>query len=219
MPDVTYKGEKYRVQWPKEIKRLLHKIALKYRQGNNICWTDALYAGALDILPISLQKPLLLSKYYSTLIRKPKHPAPPPRTKAQKEHAKKRMKLYLEAPDKIRSKYSFPRKTVWSPKQKKILLALVKKYRKTRKCIDWQSLIRDPKIKLLPKRSLTRHRSYYWQLVRLLDPKEQEKHRQQARDHIAQCSRSKDFTHSKRLKKFRTKVKNTNNDFLWSLIP
>jgi hypothetical protein len=123
----------------------------------------------------------------------------------------RRLKIFKgDIPENIRKKYGHKSREKWTGEQKKILLYLVEKYRKTPITVDWRKLMKDALINSLPEGySLAGLRSYYWRIKR---PPDQKKRRKQALAY-KYAHYKKYCTNQK--KNIRT-VRNSVRDFLFS---
>jgi len=197
MPIVLQKNKKFILRWLPEWDRILLKVGKKYRRTYKgqtcVRWQDAEADEALKGLPnASLQT-------YSHRLSELKRRQDPKKVKKRKlwarayweEHhlvAKDPQKRYkmivgMDPIDKKTVGYKSRRSAEWPTERIKLLLYLVEKYRKTEITIDWNALMADPKVKLLPKYTKAHLRSYYWSYVTKKDPAVIAKRRKQALDY------------------------------------
>lgn len=176
---VIYKKRTYNVQWPKHFNAIIRKAAKKHKRSDGmINWKEAEADGDLKGLPrfLTLRD---ISQRHSALKRfkskKHKERKKELYEKYKKEgKIKQGLKLDKEKftlfrnniPADTKEKHGWKPKTLWTNKQKEILLELVKIYRKSKVTIDWETLIDDPKIKKLPYQDRFRLMKYYGQCLK-----------------------------------------------------
>jgi hypothetical protein len=175
---VRYKRRIYHVQWPKRFDEIILRVAKTYRcTDGTVSWKEAEADGMLRGLPIFLnlrnisQRNAHLKSSKNPrnrrkrLKRNQEYVKTHPSTSSQSTSVKQ--KLYAgTVPEKIKKKYGWKPRSIWTEKQKKLLLELSEKYRKSKVTIDWIKLAKDKRIKKLPFQGSFKLCKYYNSLKR-----------------------------------------------------
>lgn len=180
MPIVKHKGTTFTLQWLPEWDIKLLIVSIKFRKGKIIDWKEAEECGYLDGLPSKLTRKnlsrrlsFLLNIKYDPIAREAKkeynklHPA-----KFLKNTVKNKKNVFKnDVPLELKKSFGYNSKKIWTEKQNRDLIKLVKKYPKGKISINWKELMLDPIIKTFPKDyNLNGLRSYYWSLITKKDP-------------------------------------------------
>jgi len=192
MPKIIHNNVTIFIRWSKESDRrilsagklyghwrIFHRKNGNYERVWIIDWKNALESGALKNLPnVALNK---ISKRHSHL----KHllnsdPIQIKKKKKQdnKKYAKKkkvkntsfdtRITIWKNLPESIRKNFGYKPRSIWTEKQKKLLLKIASKY-KNKLSIKWVLLMQDPRVLQLPAKyhnNLCALRKYYWCVAR-----------------------------------------------------
>lgn len=226
---VIYKNKTYHVQWSKFFDLIIKKAAKKHKHSNGtISWKNAEADGDLKGLPKFLTYRDISHRYSFLKYSK------------TKEYKKKREELYKKfkkegkikqglkldkekstlfrniIPNDLKKKYGWKPKTIWTEKQKQILINLAEKYRKSKITIDWQRLILDSKIKKLPYQDSFRLMKYYGQCLKRKKTKKQVKKKRN--DALRYKYENYDEYKAGQRKRYKI-LKNSVNKFLISQIP
>jgi hypothetical protein len=229
MPLIKFKNKTFMLRWKPEFDIQLLVIASIFREGCVKCskrpqinWKKAEGLNFLKGLPKNLSRQDL-SHRVSQLLRTKFNPEGSAKRKTynrthptivgeNKSFENKKEVFQKDVSPSLQKSFGYKPKRKWSPIQEKLLMYLVKKYRKGAMSINWKVLMKDPFIKNLPSNyTLPRLRSFYWTyLKRTMDPKTLVKRRKAA---IAYKKKNyKIFLKSQ--KRNRKIVNNTVNSFL-----
>lgn len=226
---IHFKGRLYYLQWPKEWDSILNKAAKKHVCPNGfISWKEAEADGDLKGLPKQLTY-RDLSQRFSFLKRS--------KTKAYKQRKKELYDQYKEEgkfkknitfdkhkislfreiiPTDTKAKHGWKARDLWTEEQKELLISLTKIYRKSKKTIDWETLVFDPKIKKLPYQDRFKLMKYYGQRLSKKMTKKKLKHKRE--DSIRYKYENYDTYKAGQRKRYQI-MKKSVNEFLLSQIP
>jgi hypothetical protein len=197
MPVVKVENRKFIVHWLPEWDKALLRIGKKYRRTYKglrcVRWQEAEADGALKGLP---NAPRQVYSHRLSELKRRQDPKKVLKRKLwgraywEKHHMvakdperRYRMVIDMDPSDKKAIGYKSRESAEWPAERVKLLLYLVEKYRKTEITIDWNALMTDPKVKLLPKYTKAHLRSYYWSYITKKDPAVIAKRRKQALDY------------------------------------
>lgn len=222
MPVVKYKNRTFVLRWKPEWDVRVLVAAIKYRNSYGfVSWQTARSQNCFKGLPKLSNKDfgarltyLITEKYDPAgLMRKKQYNIAHP-WKKQTEHTEKLKKIIFknDVPNTLRLKNGYNPKTKWNERQRRILLKLGKKHRKTPDTIDWNEVKNDPEFKCLPIRSLFSIRSYYWNMI---SPQPNEKKRKYAISYNKR-HRKNFFKNKKRSEMI---IRSSVNDFLLRKLP
>jgi len=223
---VLYKNKTYIVHWPKKFDDIIFKAAQKYRQPNGyVLWKKAEESGALEGLPryltlgdISHRYSFL--KFSSTEAYQEKIKETNKKNKARgivSKHDKNKMKLFRNTlPNEVKKKHGGSSKTIWTEKQKKILMQLTKIYRKTKLTVDWAKLITDERVNELPYQDRFKLMKYYGVKLKR---KMTDKYIDDKRKDALRYKHDNYEAYLKAQERRRNAIKNSVNEFLISQLP
>lgn len=175
---IKYKNRIYHVQWPKRFDEIILNAAKTYRHTNGtVNWKEAEADGTLKGLPafLTLRDFSHRNAYFKVsknprnkrkkLKRNKEYAKTHPSTSTQSTSAKQ--KLYAEAlPEKIKRGHGWKPRTIWTEKQKELLLKLSEKYRKSKVTVGWIELAEDKRVEKLPFQDSFKLCKYYNSLKR-----------------------------------------------------
>lgn len=226
---IRYKGKIYHVQWPKRFDRIILKAAKEtYRRSDGtIRWVEAEADGLLKGLPVFLslknisQRNSYLKNSKKAAYKKRKiennqkyfkiHPVPvgTPHGTVTKQ------RLFVEAvPDGLKKKYGWKPRSIWTKKQKELLLKLSEEYRKSKDTIDWKTLAQDKRVKKLPFQGSFKLCKYYNSLKRKKKGGKKFIKKRRAEALIYKYENYK--TYRSNQEKRRIRIQNSVNEFLLS---
>jgi len=178
-------------RWNPKWDTIILRVAKKYASSSGLIqWKIAEADNALKGIPIHFTRRDLSQRLY--YLRK---------VKFNEEHKKKhnkysreyfktyesksienREEIFRNLPLKVKAQFGYkPRNNPqWTLHRIKVLKELAKKHKKTELTIDWDALMNDPKIHLLPKYPKAKLRSYYWSIMTRNRPDVREKRRADA---------------------------------------
>lgn len=223
---VKYKNRVFFVQWPKRFDEIVLKAAKTYRcTDGTVSWKEAEADGTLKGLPVFLTlKDISIRNSYLKSSKKPRNRKK--RLKRNREYAKThsstsaqstaaKQKLYAEAvPEEIKRKHGWKPRSIWTEKQKQLLLVLTEKYRKSKITVDWVNLAQDKRVKKLPIQDSFKLCKYYNSLKR---KKEGGKIYIKKRRKEALIYKYNNYdTYLDHLEKRRVRIKDSVNEFLLS---
>ena len=226
---IIYKKKLYHLQWPKKWDDIVRKAAKKHKLPNGfISWKEAEANGNLKGLPkhltyrdisqrFSLLKRCKTQKYKES--RKAQYEKNIRENKFQKglTFDKQKIALFREiVPTNTKKKHGWKPRSTWTEKQKNILIALTKLYRKSKKTVDWGTLVSDPKIKKLPYQDRFKLMKFYGQCLKREKTKEQIKHRR--KDSIRYKYENYETYKAGQRKRYQI-MKKSVNEFLIAQIP
>lgn len=187
MPVVKMKDQKFLIWWPPAYDEIIMKVGKKYGETCiwhyksskktkriwRVSWQKARKDGALKKL--SKFSNLELSKRHSLLVMYHKDPIAfldkkkkcnqTRKEKNKKNYYKKKKELWDQISMNKKQKYGWKPRDVWTESQRKLLVKITKSHRRTNTTINWLSVMKDKRIKELPKKyheSLAMLRKYYW---------------------------------------------------------
>jgi hypothetical protein len=219
MPITHFKKKKFVLRWIPEWDIKILVAALKFRKGSFIDWIEAEARGYLNGIPKNVSRQDLSHRIsyflhikYGPVGHKKKQRYNKSHPYKGKTYAslKRKKSVFKILSDENKSKFGYKPRGKWTADQKKILLYLAEKYRKSPITIDWRNLIKDSLVSSLPEHPLNRLRSYYWCIITNKRPDVLEKRRKAAREY-----KKKNYkNYRKSLTKGRKIVINSVNDFL-----
>lgn len=178
MPKVTYQNKDFYLRWPKESDWIILDVGRRYgswklfnyktgltRRLYVVDWKSAEKHSELKGLPMCTL--LQLAKRYTYLKRKyfdqnTKKNNKQYQTKRTGNSFVNRLPIWQSIPDKIKAKYGYKPKQIWSQQQKKLLLKIAKDYVHTN--VDWKKVVEDSLVKKLPVNTITKLTHYYQHL-------------------------------------------------------
>lgn len=158
MPVVKFKHMRFIPRWKPEWLKTLGYIDEHYRRLDGcIDWKQAELDGLLDSLPNISRKDI--SRYWSSKKKFRK-----------RDHGNAKSLSYKTLAELNRSVLKKSYRFLWTEKQKRLLKKLVKKHRRSKLIINWQSLWNDPLRKQLPKHYTLKSLRRYWDSTQWYNP-------------------------------------------------
>jgi len=219
----------YYLQWPKKWDDIVKEAAKKHKFPSGfISWKEAEANGDLKGLPTHLTYRDISQRF--SLLKRSKTKAYKKRKKELYDQYKEEGKIKKNAtfdkqkislfreiiPTATKAKHGWKPKEIWTEKQKEILIILTKVYRKSKKTIDWETLVLDPEIKKLPYQDRFKLMKYYGQRLKKKMTQKQIKHKR--KDSIRYKYENYDTYKAGQRKRYQT-MKNSVNEFLLAQIP
>ena len=221
---VKYKNKTYHLHWPKKFDDIVLKVAKKYkRPGSLINWKKAEADGMLKGLPVFLTlKDLAQRASALKAYKKPGY-----KEKRREQNLKcllnkppilvlsHRQELYAKLiPEEIKRKHGWKPRTIWTEKQRALLLKLTEKYRKSEVTVDWIMLAQDKRVEKLPSQDSFVLCKYYNSLKR--KKKGGKKYVKQRREDALRYKYENYDTYLSNQEKRRVRIKKAVNEFLLS---
>jgi len=221
---VEYKGETYNLQWPEKFDDIVQRAGDKNKtKGGFVSWRRAEINGDLVGLPLFLSYRSLSHRYSFLKCSKVEgfkerkraiNKACLKKSKKVRSFTKERQELFRsEISGDIKESNGWKSKSKWTEEQREILKDLTVRHRRSKKVIDWESLVNDPDVELLPYQDRFKLMKYFGQCVK------RRKTRKQIKDRRADAIRYKYENYDDYLKGQQRRfqmIKNSVNDFLIS---
>ncbi len=223
---VTYKKKVYHLHWPKKFDKIVLKAAKLYkRPGGTVSWKEAEADGMLKGLPVFLTlRNIAQRNGHLKALKKPGFKKK--RLKKNQAYLKKNLlvaasgnaqkqKLYAKiVPEEIKKKHGWKPRTIWTEKQRELLLKLSKLYRKSKVTVDWVDLALDKRVEKLPFQDSLKLCKYYNSLKRKKEGGK--KYIKKRREEALQYKYDNYDTYLENQEKRRVRVKKAVNEFLLS---
>ena len=224
---VIHKKKTYNIQWPEEFDRIIIKTAKKHAcPSGYIKWINADADGDLRGLPKYLTYRDLSHRF--SLLKCRDNEDYKKSKKEQYDKYRKGLKsgptfdtrkfdLFRDiVPDDLKKKHGWKPKSLWTKKQKELLINLTKIYRKSKITIDWETLVLDPKVKKLPYQDRFKLMKYFGQCLNKKITKKQIK--QKRADALRYKKENYKEYREGQTKRYKA-IKNTINEFLLAQLP
>ena len=222
---IRYKGKIYHVHWPKRFDLIIFKAAKRAskRSDGTVKWMEAEADGMLNGLPVFLSLHNISQRY--SFLRNSKKPEFKKRViEKNRKYAKlpistkgtlKKRKLFAKVlPEELKKKYGWKPRSIWTEKQKELLLKLSEEYRKSKVTIDWKKLGQDKRIEKLPFQGSFKLCKYYNSLKR--KKRGGEKYVKKRREEALNYKYENYSTYRSNQDKRRIQIQNSVNEFLLS---
>jgi len=161
---IIYNNTTFYIHWPKHFDTIIISAAKrnKFKKSNFINWEQAEANGHLKGLPTLLSLHDISHRFnYLKNKHKPKNTQT---YKPRPQHYQNKKLLFKNLPTHLKTSLGWKPKTIWSPKQKQLLITLTTQYKKI-KSVNWTALIKDPRINQLPYKSRLKLMKYYGQCI------------------------------------------------------